>query len=220
MNPDDREQLLEDQSNELYAGIGEFIVSFELVIDALRSALIQLWSGRSGMNQFLFQPALAELTADPITKVFQASVAVAIRHTELSAGEKDIGEKIVLSLCKQIRALTESRNEIAHGTWFIGWASADATDFSVANGLKPKNTKTGTLYRSIDRKKEDFDALIDQCRLLRDIIQRFGLMLVMGERLGTFEKNFTWDEDRVSLTRSLWTFKPRCTSSNADSGTN
>lgn len=206
MNPVDRQKTYEQQTTSLYAGLGEFVARFELVVFAMRQNLIQLWSGGSVPAQALVQSAVAELTADPIAKIFLASHATAIRQSALEESEKAAGEKILADICKQVRAMITTRNEVVHGTWFIGWAAETDTDFSVADGHKPVNTKAGVEHRDISRNREQFDELIDECRRLVDLVNRVGHVVLSGR---SFSKNFITVDKKVTLEPQFWTFKKK-----------
>lgn len=206
MSPEERQQRYDEQTKELYAGLGEFVVSFELLVFwGLRLQLIHLWSGNSRGLQQLVQPALADLTADPILKIYQATYSTAIQQSSLSPEEKAEGDKILADVCKNVRDLIKTRNEIVHGTWFIGWAGSEDTDFSVAGGVKPTNTKNGVEHRSISRNRGDFDKHIDECRRLKDLLMRLGSVVQTGR---PFSTNFCWLNKQASLDPAHWTFKP------------
>lgn len=206
MSPEERQQRHDEQTKELYAGLGEFVACFELLVFwGLRLQLINLWSGNSRDLQKLVQPAVADLTADPILKIYQATYSTAIQQSGLSQEEKVEGEKILADVCKDVRDLIKTRNEIVHGTWHIGWASSEDTDFSVAGGVKPTNTKSGVEHRNISRTRAGFDKHIDECRRLRDLLMRVGVVVQM-ER--PFSTNFCWLNKKASLDPAHWTFKP------------
>ena len=205
MSPEERQKRYDEQTKDLYAGLGEFVASFELLIFwGLRRELISLWSGNSRELQQLVQPAVADLTADPILKIYQATYSTAIQQSGLSSEEKSEGEKILAAVCKDVREIIKTRNEIVHGTWFIGWASSEDTDFSIADGIKPTNTKGGVEHRSISRTRADFDKHIDECRRLKDLLMRIGGVVQMQR---PFSTNFCWLNNKASLHPDHWTFK-------------
>lgn len=195
MSPEERQQRHDEQTKEIYAGLGEFVASFELMVFwGLRTPLIQLWSNNSRELQQLVQPAVADLTADPILKIYQATYSTAIQQSRLIPEEKAEGERILVDVCKDVRELIQTRNEIIHGTWFIGWASSEDTDFSVASGVKPTNTKNGVEHRKISRTRADFDKHIDECHRLQELLARIAGVVQMGFRFST---NFCWLNKKV-----------------------
>lgn len=190
MSPEERKIKYDQQTESLYAGIGEFVVAFEMLVHAMRNSLVLLLSHGSALGPLAVQPAFADMTAAPLKSAYLASFSVAIRQCGLDEAEKSLGQKILLDVCKRIQAMTVSRNEIVHGTWFIGWASDTDTDFSVAQGFKPKNSKTGTKHEVISRTREDFNVLTDDCKTLAELADRINLLLFSGKN---FSKIFVFD---------------------------
>jgi hypothetical protein len=200
-----RREKYEMQTSELYAGLGAFVAEFEQVVHSLREALVITLS-RYGTPQALLQPAFAELTAAPLAMTFQATMARAIQLSSLDDSEKKLGCDILTSVGRQLKTLTEIRNEIVHGTWFIGWASEEQEDFSIAEGYKLKNTKTGMVHNDICRTKEEFDSLVDRCKEIRDLVNRINGVLMIPR---PFSKNFIFVGKEASLEESFWTFEHR-----------
>lgn len=197
----------------MYEGLGEFVVQFELIVFSMREALTLLWS-RGGPPKFqqLVRPGLAELTADPMVRIFQASFAEAVKTSGASEAEKSMGNKILAAICNRMRKLIKARNEIVHGTWFIGYAAPEDIDFSVADGHKAINNKYGVEHRDISRTRQDFDALSDECNEVNDLINRFFSTVLFGRSVCA---NFVCDgKDGITLESHLWTFRRR--SANAD----
>ena len=208
MTPQELHALLNHQTAQLYAGLGEFVAQFELIVFSMREALVLLWSRLGGWQaQALVRPGLSELTADPVLRVFQSSFATAIDLGPLDDEEKAGGTKILGLIATQTREMIKTRNEIVHGTWFIDWASPDDTDFSVARGEKTVNTKSGVEARDISRTKQDFDALCDECNRIKDLINRLSYVTLSGR---SFQANFVLEPNRVvTLKPHQWTFRPR-----------
>jgi hypothetical protein len=205
MDEKTRQEKYEVQTEELYAGLGAFVAGFEQVIHTMRTSLVLALS-HNFQSQQLIRPAYAELTAAPLTSTFQATMARLIEYSEFEDQEKEMGKKVLASVCNQIRTMTETRNEIVHGTWFIGWASETQEDFSVADGFKAKNTKDGATQTNITRTRAEFDSLVDRCHELVDLVNRIsGVMLIKRP----FTTNFIWNGKTATLDASLWTFKRR-----------
>lgn len=201
---DSRQETYEKQTAQLYAGLGEFVAQFEQMIFAMRYVLPMAFGGGRDLTA-LIAPAYAELTADPLRRVFGATMAIAIDQSQLPPEEKAVGYKVLKGIVKRVQTLTEKRNEIVHGTWFIGWASSDQTDFSKASGFKPKNTKDGVSHKNISRTRADFDDLIIDCLEASCLVKRM-MVLFHGS---TFSHNFIWVDNEVSLEESCWTFPRR-----------
>lgn len=173
MTPEERTNRYELQTNELYAGLGEFVATFELIVQSMRTGLIFLYNKGDGHHQMIIQTALADKTAESMRSTFVSAFATFINQNEHDQEEKERSLRILNNLSDQIQNLSKTRNEIVHGTWFIGWASQEDTDFSVAPGYKPINKKSGIEHRSISRTKEDFDDLIDENRKVSGLTGHF-----------------------------------------------
>lgn len=204
MGSNNRQTKYELQTNELYAGLGEFVATFELIVQSMRTSLIFLYNRGDVHHQVIIQTALADKTAESMRSTFVSAFATFINQSEYEQEEKETSLRILNNLSDQIQNLSKTRNEIVHGTWFIGWASQDDTDFSVASGYKPINKKSGIEHRSISRTKEDFDNLIDENRKVSGLIDRFYVSVF---HLGKASEQFIWIDKKVTLPPNLWSFK-------------
>ena len=205
MTPEERTRIYTEQTTSIYAGIGEFTTAFELMVDAMRRSLLFLWTRHANVDERLFHPALAGLTADPIAQVHLATFATAIDLMDNEAAEKEVGQKVLVDIHRQLKDLIQQRNKIQHGTWQVGWAAVDDTDFSVASWGKTVNTKTGARHDSDQYTREVLDMVIDRCREVTDLINRVSLFLF--EQRFSFSRNFVWNGKCVTLNPACWTFK-------------
>lgn len=202
LNETERQTKFKVQTTALYAALGEYVVAFEMAVFSARQLLLTITSSDM-LSQQLIMPAYAGLTADPIRAVLLSTCATAIKLSpHYDESERVKAQAILEQICSRFALLTQTRNEIVHGTWFIGWASPFDVDFSTADGFKPKNTKTGVTQTNLSRKVEDFNLLIDDCREMTDLINRM-MALNAGHK---FSKNFKWAGKKVTLEESQWTF--------------
>lgn len=206
LSPEERARKLDLAITSQYACLGEFVAKFEFTVFSIRQLL--MWVVHShGAPQALINPAYAELTAGPLRSVMLSTCSKAIElRADYDETERGIAHGILRSICARFATLTEQRNEIVHGTWFIGWASPDQTDFGMASGYKPKNTKEGVLHTDISREVADFDVLIDECNYLSEMISRMSHTLTFGMY---FSKNFQWDGKNVTIEEEYRSFKRR-----------
>jgi hypothetical protein len=205
-NPENRNNKYQRQTGELYEGLGRFVEGFELLVDAMRTELLFTWN-REGLiqTQGLYRTALAELTAYPIKGVFVATMAELAELTITDSAEHQHVDKVLKYINLHYGEMVEVRNEIVHGTWRIGWASEKDLDFSVADGVKPTNTKSGVAHRDISRSKEDFYQLVDECNMLKCVVQRLGGTLRHNRSITA---NFPMSKNEVQLEQFMWNFKP------------
>ncbi|MGY2211745.1 hypothetical protein [Pseudomonas pergaminensis] len=174
MTEEQRMQKLKEQSKEIYAAYGEFAVKFEHVCHAVHTAMIFMLHGEGLRNQQVANVLLSGLTADPLRTIFAALVA---ETQELNPEDKNIISRVL----KRFQKLTESRNDIIHGTWFVGYATVDATDFSRVSGLKHHRSKDGASAKSFDFSASDFQKLTQEAEALDEIFKALnGLFLMKG----------------------------------------
>ncbi len=191
MNEEERKQKHLQQTEEIYAAIGKFAVKFELVCHAMNSSVVFLLQQNGLQNQLLANAVLAGLTADPLRKIFLA-VIMEFRSGRLTEEEKRILSKIV----NQIGELGETRNDVIHRTWYVGYAAAGQDDFSSAAGLKFSNSKKGTEFRPLKYTCADFDSFSQQADALVDLVNRIDLCIVLEK---SFEKHFVIEDGVVKI---------------------
>ncbi len=158
----------------------------------MQTCVLQLFTLHGLTNSRLGDAALSGLTADPIQRVFRSAVVEARKPDGMSAAD----EKILANVCKRIRTLTETRNNVLHRTWFVGWFGEEESDQSTVHGWKFENTAKGAEFRPLQYAVTDFDDLSNQARLLANCVRRIAGCLLIGT---TFEKNFTFDGDGNAL---------------------
>ncbi len=144
-----KDELYKNQTNELYASIGKFLVNFELVCFNIRTAIIFILYDSGLKNQQLTNIMLAVHTAEPLKSILHSLIGEAVR---LNENEKEI----IKNIFARIQKLIESRNNIVHSTWFIGWSNKTMIDFSEASGYKLHRNKDGEATKTFKYKKEDF----------------------------------------------------------------
>ena len=173
MNEEDRQKKLKEQSEDQYRSIGKFAVKFEHVCEAIHSTMLFMLHNEGIKNQKVIQVLLANHTAEPLRVLFESLISV----TQSLSQEES---KIINSVLKRFQELTSKRNDIIHGTWYIGWAATTDTDFSTAIGLKHHRNKAGTTMKRFEFSTCDFDVLTQEAEALAAIIQRLGSCFTVG----------------------------------------
>lgn len=173
------------QTNEIYQEIGRFAVNFEHVSFAMQSGIRTLLQQFGLQNQQLANIMLADQTAYPLKTMLQAMVAEACN---LDEPDRLIANKIF----KRVGELIETRNNVIHSTWFVGWAGAADTDFSEVDGHKLSKNKDGASVKGFDYKASDFRDLSDECELVTKMVNRLWATVAFG---GKLSKNFVVDGD-------------------------
>jgi len=177
---EDTKQKYEEQTEDLYAAIGRFAVEFEHVCYRMRVIIMTILAKEGLSNEQVMQILLSDQTAEPL----RAVVASLISET---ATLSDTDRKIVNKILKEIQDLTKLRNDVIHGTWFIGWASFEDTEFKNAPGIKFKKDKAGVATKTFSWKESDFDELTERAKDLTNLLARLGGCIAGNFKL---ENNF------------------------------
>jgi len=191
MDKKTRDELYENQTNELYASLGKFVVKFEQICYSMRTSIIFILDDSGLKNQQLANIMLADHTAEPLRSILRSLIGETV---PLNKNEKEI----IKNIFARIKQLIESRNNIAHSAWFIGWSNDTMIDFSEATGYKLHKDKDGSATKIFKYKKEDFEKLSKEAEILSELVFRLHACI-----LGKFsiEKNFDFDKNSKAIER-------------------
>ena len=192
MDEEERQEKHQRQTNELYCAIGKFAVKFEQVCHNMQNGIVVILLRNGLKNERLGDALLSGVTADPLRKAFGALIKEALKdHADATDA------MIVDYILKRVQELTETRNDVIHRTWFIGWASPSDTDFSLASGSKIKHGKKGVDFSLREYKVEDFDKFSAQADEISGLVNRLYVAVATGISLS---KNFAIDSNgRVTI---------------------
>ena len=168
------------QTSELYANIGEFVVKFEHVCNAMRTAITFMLHNQGLKNQQVTSILLAGYTAESLRTLFESLIGELIKTN-------DIEKKIIKNIFSRIKELTEKRNDVVHSTWYIGWGNEHTQDFSEAPGHKLHRNKKGVSLKIFRYKAEDFSKLAEKADKLSSLVMRLHGCINNGYSI---EKNF------------------------------
>ena len=180
---EDTKKKFEEQTEDLYAALGRFAVEFEHVCNYLRVIIMTILNKEGLNNEKVMQILLSDQTAEPL----RALVGSLIPETQKLTG---MDKKIVSKILNRVQKLTKTRNDVLHGTWFIGWASVGDDEFTGAPGVKFKKDKKGAATKNFNWKVNDFDLLASEAVELWNLLARLN-----GCISGNFkiENNFIFD---------------------------
>lgn len=151
------------QTNEIYQEYGRFLVEFEHVVLAMRSAITLLFSYAGLRDQQLSNIVLADQTAYPLKSILQAFVGEIAKPIDNDA-------KVVGEVFKYIGKLIEKRNDAVHATAFIGWASEEDTDFSKGSGFKLSRGKDGAGVKNFVIEAQEYRKLYEECKKAKNMV--------------------------------------------------
>jgi hypothetical protein len=178
--PTDMEESRQDkfkrETAELYQAYGKFAIEFEQMCNSMRICLIFAMHAHGLTEQRLIRIMLADLTADPLIKRLRATVGILYEKRP-----EDI--KYLTPLFKFCIDINEKRNEIIHGTWYIGWTSAEQNEFNTASGMKEKLTKDGLRLDSYNYNPKEFSDLTEKVILANTLINRLHGCISFGSEI-------------------------------------
>jgi len=192
---EDIKKKYEEQTEDLYAALGKFAVEFEHICNYLRLIIMAILNNEGLRNEKVMQILLADLTADPL----RAQVMSLVAETQ---GLSDAEIENINNILNRVQNLTKTRNDVLHGTWYIGWAGVGDNEFTAAPGIKIKRNKKGTAPKTFEWKEKDFDELSVEAVELWSLLAR-----LYGCISGNFkiENNFVVDANgKVGLPKKMY----------------
>jgi hypothetical protein len=157
-----------------YEALGRFVEAFEAMVNETRSASISILSHASthaNLLDIVFHHSA--LSAKPLFEIMRALVAEFLKQPGLNVAIKDrdtfLG--VMSDIATEYFHLAQTRNNLLHGTWYVGFITYDApnADTFILNKYKP--TKTG-LSKEEGLPTDAFELLelADRCRKARNWI--------------------------------------------------
>jgi hypothetical protein len=171
-----RDQRFDRQTKEQFEYLGRFVQAFELMVNESRKACL-FFTSKGGVPQQLMMIVFnhRSLTAVPLLEIFRTMVAQMLHHPDgtLEKEEVEAIKSILSQIGRDYQYLAEARNEIVHGTWFVGWASPSDVDFSVMTGMKGKLAPNeGLTWANMPSSIEDLQTLIKRCEDQTNLLAR------------------------------------------------
>lgn len=199
---DDLRRKAQELSDSLYPTIGEFVVSFEGICHALRMGIDHVLDKNGLTNSRLTDILIGDLTAHPLQGVYRALLAESERLDNAEVALLD-------NIFKRVTHLCEERNRIVHSAWFIDFKNADDLENGLLLRCKPGRSKEGAKESSSKIPVQDIRDIINETRLVDDLIHQLNMCIYCGKRVG---KRFVFDDKgKVVATGSIMDFfsKPK-----------
>jgi hypothetical protein len=169
----DKKERLENQTSQLYQSYGKFAVEFEQMCMNIRTCITFAMHIRGLKDQELIRILLVDHTASPLISKLRSIIAILYKDEPDSIKHIDPLFKFCINI-------NERRNEIIHGSWFIGWGSTEQEDFHVATGLKDKITKKGVELNVLSYENVNFDELTEKIIIAKNLLSRLNDCIVKG----------------------------------------
>ena len=177
------------QMKDLHRAIGEFAVAFESVTHQEWRCISWLLASAGLKDQQIVQILLAGYTAGRMRQMLQSLIGQIRPDNPAEKG-------IVKDLLDRHQKLISRRNDVLHGTWFIGYGNEETTDWSTAIGFKLSKDKKGAKHKTLKYKVEDFEEMIKEAEDLTVALHRLTGCFTGGHAV---EKNFEVNDGRVSV---------------------
>lgn len=187
------ERTFRKNTTEQYAALGRFVETFELMVNEVRECSIDLVAHDQG-NRELVSVAFHHhvLSAMPLIEVFRAVGASIVGLTpveffdsdedtfvssdsseasdsdeqklKFSASDRNAFNAIMKRIFAQYKELSETRNALLHGTWFVGYGSRADPNASTFHIQKYQTTKIGlTPVEGLPRSAQELITLAHRC---------------------------------------------------------
>lgn len=160
------------ESEEVFLEFGRFMVLFEHMVDEARRACIAVLAG--GQQQGLVHTALSHqaMTAKPIMDIMRALFVTILNTrkiddpTHLTETEFATFKGVLAQINKEYDELTNARNKMAHGTWYIPHEKADTDEVLRFVIEKFSTSKSGVIKaRELPTNAEELRKLSKRCHV-------------------------------------------------------
>ena len=111
-----------------YEALGRFVEAFESMVEETRASSIDILAQDEGhrklVNVSLHHSALS---AKPLFEIMRALFAELLKRPDLNLETKDreTFSGVLSDIAGEYSVLTNVRNNLLHGTWYIGYSSSD-----------------------------------------------------------------------------------------------
>lgn len=200
MPPTD-EEAYQKNVKEQYEALGRFVESFELMVYEVRETIITI-SGQDYNARVLFETMLhhSSLTAKPLFDILRAVVAEILENTltgqeerkngihdrdgpmwkesggqpvEITLAERDSLFGAMTTIASEYDTLINRRNDLLHGTWFIGFTHSDNPDSAEFLIRRYKTSSKGLKkVEGLPKNADELRTLAFRCQELRDWLGR------------------------------------------------
>lgn len=167
MPDDERQQLFEAQTRKQFEALGRFVQAFEHMVFAVRSSIESRLQQESPdmvyFTRMIFHHRA--LTAWPLWEIFRGMVYTDVSELRLiSPPDIDIFHSALTKIGHEVEALVSARNNVLHGTPFIGWTSSQQTDFEQMDIFKWGVSAKGWSELKTPKSAADLTKLVARCQ--------------------------------------------------------
>ena len=166
-----------------YETLGKYIQAFEFMVEELRLG-IRFAMGLDLVNAQNLAILLhhQSMTAQPLFDIHRAIINNVINHGDMKFEKDDITtmEAVLKDVAILAKEAVMHRNDLIHGTWYIGWNFNTHTDGSVELPLeisKRKVSSSGLKQANLPKIVTELFQLMLNCYTIRNML--FGISLAL-----------------------------------------
>jgi hypothetical protein len=165
----------EKNTQEQYAALGRFVESFEKMVHHARTGCHDLIVDGYGNLEYpqvrlvgvpLYHQSLA---AKPIYEIFRAILIEKItdpqyqKRYNISPDQVGIFSGVLAAISGEYEALANKRNDLLHGTWFVGYASGEDPYAATFHVSRYRTAADGMSKLRLPSTAPELNILSDRC---------------------------------------------------------
>jgi hypothetical protein len=162
---------------EQYEALGRFVEAFEMMVHEARTSSIILLTRGEGHQRLLNIVFYNQtLSAYPIFIILSTIISEMVHDQQLckeagvSDSDRDVFVGVLRTITSEYNELCKKRNDLLHGTWFVGYTDADNPDASEFIVHRFDSTKRGLSPMKLEKNAGELRLLVKRCERTRDWI--------------------------------------------------
>lgn len=191
----------QNQINEIYHAIGEFVVEFEHICFAVQTSSKFILQKNGLNNQNIAQLFPYKETAGYLKEKFKDLICLSGFFDEEELG-------LIKNILERFQKLIEKRNEIIHGTWFIGSNHSEINNYVTAERLKIHKYKGAFITKAFTHKLDDFRKLTEEARILSSIFLIISIPLIVDNKSLSIKNLLDINDGLISLKEGISVERP------------
>jgi hypothetical protein len=168
---DEPPSAYDNNRKEQYAALGVFVEAFEAMVNEAREGCLDilLRSGIAPMSLVEIAFHHQAMTAKPLFEILQAMIAEIIKDPDAPEyPEREAFSQVLRQISREYTDLTNKRNNLLHGTWFVGYSSPDDPDSKSFKIRKFRTGHDGLKQLDLPTSAAELNALTIRCVAARD----------------------------------------------------
>jgi hypothetical protein len=168
-----RERLAKEQ----FEALGRFVQAFEHLVDEVRTGCVFFVAAGGADPAQRHRAGIAfhhhSLTAVPLLEILRALVGDYMLEAarKVERGDREVVRAVLSQIAGEYQDLSRKRNDIVHGTWFIGWAEPARESEGEMVSMKFGLTPDGLTPKKLPESATAMHALVAACDRLREEIK-------------------------------------------------